>query len=402
MTLLVLTPPARQASSDGRPSDLWWYALSRDGLTVDAEGWSALEGCPRGQRVVLLLQESDVAWMEVRLPHVAANRLRPALVGALEEQLLDDPAQTHLALGPQAAPSAGSSSGGRWVAAIHKPWLVDCITALRAAGLEADALVAATEPSTLGSAHARLDASDQPELVLAGTMGVGVWPLLGASGKARAFEAASWSSEPGAAQALRDALGRQAPLLTAGQRAVRQASSGQNLLQFDLAPQLKASRALRSGWDRFMQPQWRWVRRGLLALALVQIAGLNLAAWRGERELAEWDARTVALVRQTFPSVQVVLDAPMQMEREVVALRQAAGEPGPTDLDAWLDVLARHWPPGSEPLAAVRLDRQALTLEARSWPPGAREAVMAHAARHGWSVQDEGLRLRLAPGAGGR
>lgn len=389
MSVLVLIPPARLALSEGAQAELWWHARSLDGLAVATEGWLALEDCPRAERVVVVLPESEVAWVEVQLPKVAANRMRAALVGVLEEHLLEDPELTHLALGPKWA--------GQWVAALHRPWLQDLLGRLRAAGLEADAVVSATQPGEHWSAHARIGSAQKPELVLSGPLGVGVWPLEHSLIRSRFNEIETWSSEPAAAQALGQLQSGPVALLTQAQRTVRQATTGINLLQFELAPQLKASRAIAAAWQNLRQPHWRGWRRGLVALALVQIVGLNMAAWRGEREIAEWEARSVALLQETFPAVTVVLDPMLQMEREVASLRQAAGQPGATDLDAWLDVLARHWPPGAEPLSAVRQDAQGVSLESRQWPPGAREALMAHAQTVGWAVQEEGSRLRMAP-----
>ena len=49
---------------------------------------------PRADRTVLVLQDEDVSWLQALLPKSAAKRLQPALVGALEDQLLEDAAVT--------------------------------------------------------------------------------------------------------------------------------------------------------------------------------------------------------------------------------------------------------------------------------------------------------------------
>ena len=43
----------------------------------------------------------------------------------------------------------------------------------------------------------------------------------------------------------------------------------------------------------------------------------------------------------TFPQVKVVIDAPLQMEREIAALRRASGATSSADLEALLAVLAQ-------------------------------------------------------------
>ena len=48
---------------------------------------------------------------------------------------------------------------------------------------------------------------------------------------------------------------------------------------------------------------------------------------------------------EAFPNVKVVVDAPVQMEREVAGLRQAAGATSGRDLEAMLAALAASLPP---------------------------------------------------------
>ncbi|MFN5724214.1 MAG: type II secretion system protein GspL, partial [Betaproteobacteria bacterium] len=76
----------------------WRFVYSRDGLGIDREGMAAPAQLPRADRTVLVLQDEDVSWLQALLPKSAAKRLQPALVGALEDQLLEDAAVTHLAM----------------------------------------------------------------------------------------------------------------------------------------------------------------------------------------------------------------------------------------------------------------------------------------------------------------
>ena len=72
--------------------------------------------CPRPTRVVAVLADTDVSWHRITLPKAPAARLRAALVGVLEEALLDDADDVHLAVAPDAA--AGQPT---WVAAVDRP-----------------------------------------------------------------------------------------------------------------------------------------------------------------------------------------------------------------------------------------------------------------------------------------
>ena len=57
------------------------------------------------------------------------------------------------------------------------------------------------------------------------------------------------------------------------------------------------------------------------------------------------------MLRESFPQTQVVVDAPLQMAREVERLRQASGQLTPNDLESMLGSLGQALPPG---LAAPR------------------------------------------------
>lgn len=417
MSLLALIAPARHLAEDGerrssslqagspshagsaaRPGE-WSWALSRDGHAVDAQGHSALKDLPVAHRVVLVLHEADVAWLPARLPPVRSARMREALSGLLEDRLLSDPDSTHLALGP----TATDGQSHTWVAAVDRAWVGSLLQALSAAGREVDAVVAGLQPAATPQAHARADAAGRLEALFSGPQGVGIWPLhtgqLPPGGGDGAGPSMVWSAEPAVAQMLQDRCGVQAPLVGAATRALRAASSGSNLLQFDLAPRTKASRAVRLGWNSLAQPHWRAVRVGLLALVVVQVIGLQVAAWRAEQQIRDVEQRTVAVMQATFPSIQVVIDPAEQSRREVERLRRSLGQPAGTDIETWLDLIAPLAAPGAAGIRKVRLDRQGLVLESDGapWSGPVVSVVQAHAARQGWSVRVDGSRLHLAP-----
>jgi general secretion pathway protein L len=75
-------------------------------------------------------------------------------------------------------------------------------------------------------------------------------------------------------------------------------------------------------------------------LLAIQLIGLNALAWK-ERAVLELKQATIRnTLLQTFPGVNVVLDAPLQMEREVSALQQATGAVSPHGLEAMLTSLS--------------------------------------------------------------
>jgi general secretion pathway protein L len=79
-------------------------------------------------------------------------------------------------------------------------------------------------------------------------------------------------------------------------------------------------------WQAFWQsPAWRPTRWGLAALLLANIVGLNVWAWQQKTSLNAKRTQINNLLTQSFPNVKVVVDAPQQMGRELIALRQSTG-----------------------------------------------------------------------------
>lgn len=377
----------------------WRFVFSRDGRSVDQEGMAPLAQLPKAERVVLVAQDEDLAWLPVRLPKTATARLKEVLAGALEDQLLEDPALTHLALSQQGLREGESS----WVAALHKPWLERCLAQLNTAGLQADALVGAAEPQPSVAAHARLNGEGQVLAVVAGPHGVALWPLEWPGWRSRFSEVLPWTAEPAAAQALSDQGHAPDRLLAWGERALSAAAVGTNLLQFDLAPQMKGSRAVLAAWAAFKERRFRAVHVGLGALVVVQLIGLNASAWQARRDIRELEARAEAIVREGFPSIKVVVDPVVQAERELQAMRRASGQAGPTDLETWVDLASAVWAGQPEPLVKLQLQPQGVSMEAAHWPPELVTVLQDYAAQQGWQARLDGAVLRLTkPAAAAR
>ena len=86
-----------------------------------------------------------------------------------------------------------------------------------------------------------------------------------------------------------------------------------------------------------------------MALVVLNVLGLNAWAWKERASLDGKREAVRATLRETFPQVKVIVDAPIQMEREVAALRQQTGMASPRDIDALLGALASALPPSRTP-----------------------------------------------------
>ncbi|CAD5372567.1 General secretion pathway protein GspL [Rubrivivax sp. A210] len=382
MSLLVIQLPprerlgARAAGSDAaaaaRLPQEWFFVLSADGRSVTQSGTAATALLPRADASVLVLAEDDVAWQRVAVPKAPASRLRAALAGTMEEALLDGDEAVHLALGPDAAPGREG-----WVAVTQGPRLAAALVALEAAGPGVQRVVPASLPLVEGRVrgHFYSRASEgedaAPWLSLARADGVACTRLAGTLARALlpadAEAAVNWSATPAAAAAAEHWLGRPVPLLGEAERLLEAAQAAVNLRQFDLAAQTRGTRKLADVGRRLLSREWRPVRWGLAALMALQLVGLNVHAWQQRQAIAAKREAMNALLRTAHPGVRVVLDAPVQMERETDRLRAAAGRPGEADLEALMAAAAAAWPDGQGPVQNLRFENGRLTLAAGAW-----------------------------------
>ncbi len=377
-TLVILLPPrerltaratAHEAAPGLRLPPEWRFVFSADGRAVSQAGNAAAALLPRADHSVLVLAEADVSWHRIGIPKAPAARLRAALLGVMEEALLEDDEALHFALAADALPGRKG-----WVAVTHKPRLQAALQALENAGLGIERVVTASVPGGLARGHFYTPEgaeSAMPCLALAQPDGVVCLRLQGSL--ARALQPAeassvSWTATPAASAAAERWLGAPVTLMTDSERALEAAGpAGLNLRQFDLAARHRGLRALREAFKRLRSTEWRPVRWGLTALLAVQLLGLNLQAWQQRQLLTAKRAAMVDLLKATHPGVRAVLDAPLQMERETERLRAAAGRPGDKDLEALLGAAAGAWPDGLGPAQMLRFETGRLTVAAPGW-----------------------------------
>ncbi len=398
--LVVQVPPrsrasARDGASRPAPAAWAWQLLDAAGHALQS-GAGAPAEWPPAASLVLVLSPQDVAWHRTTLPKAPAGRMRQALLGVLEERLLDDDADLHFALAPDAA--AGRPT---WVAVVHRPWLAELLQRLEAGGRAVDRVLPALAPSVPPMGHFDTDAhaDDAPlHLDWADADGVTRLGLGGSLARARlaAVEDARWCASPAAAAAAEAWLGRPVAVVSDAERAREWQRSPWNLRQFDLAPRHRGAGALRDAWRRFLTPAWRPVRVGLVALLALNLVGLNAWAWMQERALAERRQAMVELLRSTHPQVRAIIDPPLQMARETERLRAAAGQPGDTDIETLLGVAAAAWPDDEPPASSLQFEPGRLVLGVDGWDEARLAAFREQVEPAGWTASSDGQRLTLS------
>lgn len=424
MSLLILQLPARErllAQDASAPTPLahgvgeYDWVQSSDGRSLQADGRCAVALLPRAATVVAVLAETDVAFHRVTCPKAPAARLRAALAGVLEEQLLDDSDSLHLALAPDARPGEPA-----WVAACDRAWLAAELQALAQQGVVVDRITPMVWPDESAPArlhmHAPLTAALQEHSAADSSLfddesglasfshgeGCATWPMHGTASRALLPSPLPAELRCTASAALAGAaerwLGRPVQVQTVSERLLAAAQGGWNLRQFELAARHRGVALLRDGWRQLLSPAWQPVRWGLVGLVAVQLIGLNAWAWSQRRELQGQRETMLQLLRTTHPQVRAVLDAPVQMRRENETLRAAAGRAGDADLEPLLSAAASAWPENL-PVQSLRYEGQQLTLAAPGLDAAQAEQLRQRLAPAGWRVEatDGRITLQRAP-----
>lgn len=348
--MLILGLPHHTSTA---PSGYGW--VRSDGQQVLQQGVSAAPLLPPGSgELVGVVPHSRLAWMRVTLPPGSHGpRLMAVLHGLLEDRLLQDPASQHLAVDAHAS-GVARAGGAVWVAVCDKAWLRAALAPLQSAGLTVQRLVPECAPSDAPVLHL-IEASEGPQAVLCDADGV-QWlpsdPALWSAWPAMADARLSVRAEPALVDALPVGWAHTPRVHNTAQRWLAASAGDWDLAQGEWAqgPRQRLTRQAVALWQALRHaPHLRALRGGVLALLLVQWVGLQALAWREDQALAAQQAALRDTLTRTFPHVQLVVDAPLQMQREVQALLQQRGQAGARDLEVQLAALASVLPAGQTP-----------------------------------------------------
>lgn len=364
-----------------------------DGHSVQrsATGAAATLSAHAGE-VVAVVPHSRLAWLRVQLPPASqGTRLQSVLQGLLEDRLLDDPQQLHIVLAPDAE-TAARVGGQTLVAVCDKSWLREALSPLQAAGLTVQRIVPELSPTD----KPVLQVMGEPEhsqSLLCHANGVTLLPPNTAQW--RAFAELSQDdlqiqAEPAMVARVQSTLQRQPMLQSAAQRWVKSSQSAWDLAQGEWAQgrTQRAQRWVLDAWQTLLHaPAWKPVRWGMVALVALQVLGLNALAWQESRALNAQQASLQNILKTTFPLVTLVIDAPLQMQREVDALQQKSGTASSTDFEPLLAALVGVLPAGQTP-QQIRYANHALRVQGVALDSNA--AGVARLKAQGLSLRQDG------------
>lgn len=423
--MLIITPSDFSLATAAGPTAVLAWATSANGQQVNDHGSCGAALLPADDDVVLVLPVRAVSWHRLAVPKVAASKLRAVLDGLLEERVLAETSELHFALEP-----GGRAGQTVWIAACQRTWLQSWLQALEAAGRPVSRIVPALWPTSPGAGHRgetvhwAHDEGDRVWLATANPLGLRCLPLresgsstfgdsafggLGQAAKSgptdelrEASDPATtrWFADPSITALAEHVCNQRFDLMPSSSWLLRCAQSDWNLAQFDLSLSSGARRGqrLRQSLRNWRSaPAWRPARWGLVALMAVQVLGLNAAAWHERSSLDTKRQAVRQTLQQTFPSVTLVMDAPLQMQRELALLQQASGSLSANDLETMLAALTQVAP--GEPVSPGSIDHSGGEGRFGQWnvPEEKLRDLQQALQTRGWQARFDGSVLSLRP-----
>ncbi|AQV95947.1 general secretion pathway protein GspL [Cupriavidus necator] len=422
----ALADPARRGQASAAPEVL-------------REGHARIADLPAAERLVLILAASDVLLTSASVPPLPPARLKQALPNLVEDALATDAQPCHIGIGPAldgSTPARGPRGPRqRLLMVADRAWLRAVLDAFAEhqhrrrhvlaaqlcvplaalpeaeAGAEptlapADDVPAPVPPATLvveaaASALAQSDAlsaesgGELPDTaaakarqwqltvrtsahagygLLLGDDALAAWQALAPDGTWYAdADAAAMAPVPGLRQATRAGWRL---WIDGAQDCLREPAL--DLAQFEFAQ----GRA-----DRWNLLAWRLPLALLAGIVLVQIIGMNTQWLLLRNEQQRLEAAQLQTLHGAFPQIQTVLDAPLQMRRQVEQLRIASGRSTPEDFLPLADRFAqaaRRLPPDA--LQALEYRGRVLVVTLK---PGTDTAGLRNAARQAGLQMEE-------------
>lgn len=297
------------------------WALLDDQGNIKESGSSTMALMPKADEATVILSAGSVLAASVELPKIKRRKLEAALPFALEEMLIEDVKDTHV------TPGARCADGKTVLYAIDRPWLLRFLSAAAAAKLRIRRIVPEycllpaqqdewglvwdgeqgfmAQQDGLGCALDRGDVTRPPAILKL--------LLRQRSPKAlRIYKRGSETAQPNWELGV--------PLVDDGQRfdwrKARLPEAGCNLLWGKLAPPPRISEIL---------PYLRPAFMAALLLFVVEVAFSNIEWASLAYERHRLDAQMAQTFQETFGKDAVIVDAPLQMQRNVTQLRHAVG-----------------------------------------------------------------------------
>jgi general secretion pathway protein L len=296
--------------------------------------------------------------------------------------------------------------GETQVAAFDKAWIRAMLEFFEQAGRPVARVVPEFAPhaEAAGTQWHVTGSAEDARLVMVQAQGLLCLPLISAPSVlgARLSVAAGDTvfAEPAVASQAEQVLGTAVQVQARAQRLCAVADGAWELAQFDLS--LSGGGRMARRWRQLLghglqAPQWRAARWGAVTLLLVHVLGLHAWAWKLDARLSDKRQQVRATLTQAFPEIRTVVDAPLQMQRQLELLRQSSGGLSAQDMEAMLAALGAGLP---QDVHATGIDYAPgqLTLRVPALPESARSTLADALTAQGYRLQIDGERLVVRAG----
>jgi general secretion pathway protein L len=377
-TLYIRLPS--KAAADSAPH---WLALAcpfavvaqgnmSSSMTIERQGYATLTDLSttiaKVQRVVLLLAGSDVALRQMQVPPLSPAKLKAALPNLVEDQLINDPADSVVVMDSSSQPSGGV----RTIAVVQRTWLSIVSKAVLAFGARQITAVPAQlclslAAEQLGSVSAAINEWESKEQQAATDLTLRLSKQDGIGLAIMAAPTQSEHHEESSASAVVQTLSTIVPVapiqlyvpqsaLHAYQEAVQNNPAfnnritvfadnwshwltGAHATTLDLLAGLGSTTGTQMNW----QP-WRWPLLLAAAVLLVNAIALNIDWWRMKSEANSLRTAMLQIYKTTYPKESVIIDPIAQMQQKIAAAKHTAGLPNSDDFTALIAAFGEAWP----------------------------------------------------------
>ncbi len=406
-TLYIRLPPKSAAGSAAHLLELVCpFALVSHGGSIEREGVAPLpdlaDAASKAQRVLLLLAACDVTLLRLQVPPLSAAKLKAALPGMVEDQLITDPVECMVVAG-------GLSEGLRTIAVVQRAWLELLARTLIGFGARRIAALPAQlclphQPGSVAAAVNAHDAGIDVTLRLSEQDGIGL-------------EIARGQDEASAQEAIRTlcAMVPEAPItLYVAQSAERTfqeaishaAAQAERISVFAgnwpvwIAGTHGAAPDLMAGLGAGASPgldwrAWRWPMALAAAVMAINAAALNVDWWRMKSEANSLRSATIQIYKSAYPKESVIIDPIAQMQQKIAAAKRGSGLPAPDDFTAISAVFGETWfrtVPDKPGLVIAAIEYRERSLFVRFKPN-----MEAPAQQMKTALAERGLSLDMAP-----
>ena len=401
--LLALAYPFAQVSESGK--------IEREGVEV-LSGLSEI--IAKIQRVVLLLDGSDVTLLRVKVPPLSAARLKAALPNLVEEQLLCDPVECVIIAG-------GLFDGLRTLAVMQRTWLEllsDTFSILGSRQLtvlpaqlclpyqsgQLDSVTAAiSERDSDIDLSLRLSEQDAIGLVIGPVLSVvkGGDPNDSAAHEVIRTVCAVVPTAPVTLYVPPSLVSTYQEAANLNKRINILADNwshwiaGARVTTLDLMAGLSTGSGVKLNWR-----PWRWSLALAATVVLINAAALNIDWWRMQDESNALSTLMVQIYKSAYPKESVILDPLVQMQQKNTSAKRKSGLAAVDDFtaitaafgEAWASILPMK---GKVPviIAALEYRERSLFVRFKLGGEAPAQEMKAALAKRGLSLDSKGLKL---------